>query len=840
MSVVGCPTAESWPGVDRRPGYTLHFPAWQNHSEISVSSGADSPRANVFPRIPDAHLARVAQENQEDGLLALDLLQGLLTLDPKQRMTAADALRHPLLADLLAEEEEQEVRSVRPDLPFPARTPDANALEAVQKGGGSAAAAAAAIMSPPVTQPRQPPQQRTRLPRASKRTRTAGTPAPLEASWADGLPDSVWAIIGRALIRNDSAPLDGLTRNSQAQPQPPTSRPHCTAVWLYSVPSTAADLHPDRLSYDDMAYNTPDGIREGTRWVACAAAVREKLESGWQQWRTDGSVVGDIRCEVSLSPAVRNPAARLVDFTEMKVGRRNPVAVARFLRENVKHNEPDAAALPTSDESAKKRLSVLSSRTVCRTWNAALTPLLLCPTGGANGFGTLQPRTPRVADQTRPAKLGRGLMGDPIALMHLRTISARRVPVAPLPKYAWRTSTITAAMRGILVDWLFEVSEAYHVTRGALHGCAKLLDVALYAAEAEAAPVPRENLQLLGVCCMLLAAKQQESSYPSVGKLCYITDNAYTPQAARAMERMTAAAVNFHFGLAMAPTAYTALRLVLPPHDTQAGWADEASPQRVRLEALANYFCDLTLTDQDFTAERPMEVAEACLVLAAASLGVACPPLPPTPECFLDGSISTGTRTDAASPTSAASSTAALHADPATAARLRSEAGGAHITDIRDMPTTSVHRRARLMKKLHNLHRLAWARCQPNKAELLSLSPELAAAELTSRTDAVTDHYRCARTPADLLILALLMYSARSLTRLVFLLCLRSRSRWEEVATTAVPLTCKELCAKLEEHALTTPPSSPGFELANDEWDTREGWEVAATDAAGEDAFEDL
>ena len=36
---------------------------------------------------------------------------------------------------------------------------------------------------------------------------------------------------------------------------------------------------------------------------------------------------------------------------------------------------------------------------------------------------------------------------------------------------------------------LFEVAEAYHITRCTLHGAARLLDRALYAAEREAAPV---------------------------------------------------------------------------------------------------------------------------------------------------------------------------------------------------------------------------------------------------------------------------------------------------------------------------------------------------------------
>ncbi len=213
-------------------------------------------------------------------------------------------------------------------------------------------------------------------------------------------------------------------------------------------------------------------------------------------------------------------------------------------------------------------------------------------------------------------------MADSVALCCLRTLSARRSPVAQLPTKAG-AGRITASMRGILMDWLFEVAEAYHISRRSLHGCARILDVALYAADAEAAPVPREELQLLGVCSLLLSAKHHESSYPSIGKLCYITDNAYTPQDVRARERLTIESLNFQVGLTATPvTVLTALQLVLPPFNTRAGWADDPSLERLRLQGLANYLCDLTLMDQRFTADRPLEVAQACVVLAAASLGM--------------------------------------------------------------------------------------------------------------------------------------------------------------------------------------------------------------------------
>ena len=364
-------------------------------------------------------------------------------------------------------------------------------------------------------------------------------------------------------------------------------------------------------------------------WVNCNTATSTQLEKAWRKWRCAGSLPGDPPCKIDWPSDTNKTKPHPVDFANMVVGRnRRKVLIRRLVRNCSEllgvHNTwsaagPLSAPLPTSDECASRQLSVLASRTVCRTWCTALTAGLLVP-ARLSGL-TMQPHTPRIAE--RAASRG-GLMADPVALCCLRTFSARRSPVARLPTRAGTQpgQRITSTMRGILVDWLFEVAEAYHITRRSLHGCARLLDAALYAAEAEAAPVPREQLQLLGVCCLLLTAKQYESSYPSVGKLCYITDNAYTPQDVRAMERMTIESLSFRISLTAGPTAFTALRLVLPPLDSRAGWSeDQASPERKRLEGLANYLCDLTLMDQDFTAERPMEVAQACVVLAAASLG---------------------------------------------------------------------------------------------------------------------------------------------------------------------------------------------------------------------------
>lgn len=609
MSVVGCPTADSWPGVDRRPGYTLHFPAWQSNSEMQLSSGAESPRSRSFPRAPDALLSRMTQENGPLGLLAIDMLQGLLTLDPKQRMTAAEAMQHPLLAELVNPEQtiaaSSEASALAGSSPAAHTARGINTTDAfaaaelsapVARGHDTVVRASCQTLSAEPEPPRSRPRQRKTLPRASKRACSRPTGA-LEASWADGLPDTVWGLIGQALVHNDSVDLDRLASTGG-------NRPQCQAKWMYSDAQQTEEQRTGRTYEDD--------------WKEYTAAVNTKLEESWQKWRCAGCLSSHQHCEIDWPAARRKPTKHPVDFANMTVGRnRRMMPIRRIVIKSEEH-----APLPTSDECAARQLSVLSARAVCSTWCAALTARLLSPARPLGVSG--QPHTPRVADC---AVFRAGLMADAVALCCLRTLSARRSPVAQLPTKAGERR-ITAAMRGILIDWLFEVAEAYNISRSSLHGCARLLDVALYAADAEASPVPREQLQLLGVCALLLSAKQHESSYPSIGKLCYITDNAYTPQDVRARERLTIESLSFQVGLTSTPvTVLAALRLVLPPEDTQAGWADDPSPERKKLQGLANYLCDLTLMDQRFTAERPLEVAQACVVLAAASLGMCARPV---------------------------------------------------------------------------------------------------------------------------------------------------------------------------------------------------------------------
>nr|CAB3465865.1 unnamed protein product [Digitaria exilis] len=81
---------------------------------------------------------------------------------------------------------------------------------------------------------------------------------------------------------------------------------------------------------------------------------------------------------------------------------------------------------------------------------------------------------------------------------------------------------ITPSMRAILIDWLVEVAEEYHLVPDTLYLTVNYIDRYLSGNK-----IGRQRLQLLGVACMLIAAKNEEICAPQAEEFCYITDNSY-------------------------------------------------------------------------------------------------------------------------------------------------------------------------------------------------------------------------------------------------------------------------------------------------------------------------
>ncbi|XP_010532139.1 PREDICTED: cyclin-A2-4-like isoform X2 [Tarenaya hassleriana] len=183
----------------------------------------------------------------------------------------------------------------------------------------------------------------------------------------------------------------------------------------------------------------------------------------------------------------------------------------------------------------------------------------------------------------------------------------------PYPGFMERIQKdITQTMRGILVDWLVEVSEEYTLVPDTLYLTVYLIDWFLHGNYIE-----RQRLQLLGITCMLIASKYEEICAPHIEEFCFITDNTYTRDQVLEME----SEVLKYFGFQIfTPTSKTFLRRFL-----RAAQASHPNSS-LELEFLSNYLTELTLIDYDFLKFLPSVIAASAVFLAKWTLDQSCHP----------------------------------------------------------------------------------------------------------------------------------------------------------------------------------------------------------------------
>jgi len=100
----------------------------------------------------------------------------------------------------------------------------------------------------------------------------------------------------------------------------------------------------------------------------------------------------------------------------------------------------------------------------------------------------------------------------------------------------------------------FQVSEEYRLVPETLYLTVNYIDRYL-----SGNVISRQKLQLLGVACMMIAAKYEEICAPQVEEFCYITDNTYLKDEVLDMESDVLNYLKFEM---TAPTTKCFLRLV--------------------------------------------------------------------------------------------------------------------------------------------------------------------------------------------------------------------------------------------------------------------------------------
>ncbi|KAI5624669.1 G2/mitotic-specific cyclin-B3, partial [Silurus asotus] len=166
-----------------------------------------------------------------------------------------------------------------------------------------------------------------------------------------------------------------------------------------------------------------------------------------------------------------------------------------------------------------------------------------------------------------------------------------------LTDYMHTQPDLNASMRGIVIDWMVEVQENFELNHETLYLAVKLTDHYLSVTE-----VLRESLQLIGSTAMLLAAKFEERSPPTINDFLYICDDAYQRQEFLVMERNILQELDFDINI---PVPYRFLRR----------YAKVAHASMETL-TLARYVCELSLMELELVPERASHLASACLLLA--------------------------------------------------------------------------------------------------------------------------------------------------------------------------------------------------------------------------------
>ncbi|XP_040363950.1 cyclin-A1-4 isoform X3 [Rosa chinensis] len=161
---------------------------------------------------------------------------------------------------------------------------------------------------------------------------------------------------------------------------------------------------------------------------------------------------------------------------------------------------------------------------------------------------------------------------------------------------------INSGMRAILIDWLVEVAEEFRLVPETLFLTVNYVDRYL-----SGNVMKRQRLQLLGVACMMIAAKYEEIHVPEVEEFCYITDNTYFKDEVLKMESDVLNHLKFEM---TAPTAMCFLRRFC----SVAEMTSEVPP--LLFQYLAHYIGELSLLEYSMLGYAPSLIAASATFLA--------------------------------------------------------------------------------------------------------------------------------------------------------------------------------------------------------------------------------
>lgn len=195
---------------------------------------------------------------------------------------------------------------------------------------------------------------------------------------------------------------------------------------------------------------------------------------------------------------------------------------------------------------------------------------------------------------------------------HLRQ---REKAFAVHPNYMSLQPELNYRMREILLDWLQGVSGRFRLKSEAIMLAASLLDRFLSKRECS-----RDKFQLVGISCLILAAKYEEMIPPTLEEFLAVTDHAFQRKQVLHMEGVILESINYELTIPYL-TSFTGPLLLLCPIPEMSGTDVAATSRATRdfdneLKNLTLYYCLASVQHHQFLAYPTSLVAATAVALA--------------------------------------------------------------------------------------------------------------------------------------------------------------------------------------------------------------------------------
>ena len=172
----------------------------------------------------------------------------------------------------------------------------------------------------------------------------------------------------------------------------------------------------------------------------------------------------------------------------------------------------------------------------------------------------------------------------------------------PDPDYLKRQPHVNWEHRGVLINWLMEIHSRFRFLHETLFLCVNILDRLL-----SVRAVSLQKLQLVGVACLLIACKYEETCSPSVAEIVHLCDKQYKADEIVRAEQYVLKAISWNLSF---PGPMGWLR--------RGSKADEYDE---KARTIAKYFLEVGCLEKDLIGIPSSLTAAASLWLARLIIG---------------------------------------------------------------------------------------------------------------------------------------------------------------------------------------------------------------------------